>query len=206
MRFLTIALVLALSSCGAARGYPVNAPERTVVVKEEAVVLGGGCFWCLEAAYELVPGVLDVESGYAGGSREKPSYEQVSSGLTGHAEVVRIRYDPAVVPLERLFGLFYRIHDPTTVDRQGADAGSQYRSIILYSGEAQKAAALAAVRLAQADFQKPIVTAIEALDRFWPAEDYHQDFFRKNPDHGYCQAVVRTKADKAQAFVDKLVP
>ncbi|MBU0929249.1 MAG: peptide-methionine (S)-S-oxide reductase MsrA [Spirochaetes bacterium] len=171
-----------------------------------SVVLGGGCFWCLEAAYELIPGVVDVESGYAGGSRDNPSYEQVSSGLTGHAEVVRVRYDPTVVSLESLFDLFFRIHDPTSLDRQGADVGTQYRSIALYADEGQRLAAEAAVAAVAPRFQKPVVTRIEPLAAYWPAEDYHQDFFRKNPDYGYCRVVVAPKVEKARSFAEALAP
>lgn len=173
---------------------------------ERSIVLGGGCFWCLEAAYELVPGILDVESGYSGGERDSPSYEQVSTGLTGHAEVVRIRYDPAVISLESILELFFRIHDPTTLDRQGADVGTQYRSIILYADDGQKRGAEAAIATAQPRFGKPIVTRLEPLAAYWPAEDYHQDFYRKNPNYGYCQVVVAPKVEKAKSFVDQLVP
>ncbi|MBN2874991.1 MAG: peptide-methionine (S)-S-oxide reductase MsrA [Spirochaetales bacterium] len=169
-------------------------------------VLGGGCFWCLEAAYEVVPGVLDVESGYAGGTRDNPSYEEVSSGLTGHAEVVRIRFDPSVVSYRSLLDLFWKIHDPTTVDRQGADVGSQYRSIILYTTSEQKAEAEASIAAIQPSFRKPIVTVVKELEAYFVAEEYHQDFFRKNPDYGYCQVIVAPKVEKAQSFVESLTP
>ncbi len=171
--------------------------------KVQTLVLGGGCFWCLEAAYEIVPGVLDVVSGYASGSSKNPSYEQVCSGLTGHAEVVRISYDPGTVSIQELFALFFRIHDPTTEDRQGADVGPQYRSIILYANEQQKQAALTAIASASKEFRKPIVTDIDQLTVFWPAEDEHQDFFRKNPSYGYCRIVVAPKVDKAKAFLQE---
>jgi peptide-methionine (S)-S-oxide reductase len=181
--------------------------ERIVDMEGAAVaVLGGGCFWCLEAAFELVPGVLDVESGYAGGPKENPTYEQVSTGLTGHAEVVRIRYDPTVVSYKSLLDLFWKIHDPTTKDRQGADVGSQYRSMILYTTPVQKAEAIAAIAAIASDYRNPIVTQLESLGAYYPAETYHQDFFRKNPDYGYCQVVVAPKVEKAKSFVDKLVP
>lgn len=181
--------------------------ERNVNMEGAAVaVLGGGCFWCLEAAYELVPGVLDVESGYAGGSKENPSYEQVTTGLTGHAEVVLIRYDPSVVSYKSLLDLFWKIHDPTTKDRQGADVGSQYRSIILYNSPGQKSEALASISAIAGDYKNPIVTQVEPLDAYYPAETYHQDFYRKNPDYGYCQVVVAPKVDKAKSFVDQLLP
>jgi peptide-methionine (S)-S-oxide reductase len=167
-------------------------------VAYEEIVLGGGCFWCLEAAYEIVDGVLDVESGYSGGSTKDPSYEEVSSGRTGHAEVVRIRYDPSRIGLERIFDLFFLVHDPTTKDRQGADIGTQYRSIVLYANEAQRLAAEKAISLEAARWPRPIVTELKPLDAFYPAEEYHQDFYRKNPDYGYCRAVVRPKVEKVE--------
>lgn len=214
MRYLIVALIFMITSCGSgtavSQGLAESRGKADIVDKEgslsrsRSLVLGGGCFWCLEAAYEIVPGVLDVESGYAGGSRAEPSYEQVSAGLTGHAEVVRVVYDPAVVSTRSLFELFFRIHDPTTEDRQGADVGTQYRSIVLYADEEQKADAEAAIGLAQAGFREPIVTDVVALERFWPAEAYHQDFFRKNPDYGYCRAVVAPKVKKTRIFVDAL--
>jgi len=160
------------------------------------IVLGGGCFWCLEAVYELVPGVADVENGYSGGSRAKPSYEEVSTGLTGHAEVVKIRYDPAVVTLERLLEIFWTVHDPTTEDRQGADVGEQYRSIAFFADEDERRAIEASIREARKRFRDPIVTQVEALKAYWPAEAYHQDYFRKNPEQGYCRVVIAPKVDK----------
>ncbi len=165
-------------------------------VMNEAL-LGGGCFWCLEAAYELLPGVLDVESGYAGGPRQNPSYGEVSSGLTGHAEVVRITFDPAKVTYAELLDLFWKIHDPTTPNRQGADVGEQYRSVIFCADEDQRREAEASRTRAQALFASPIVTEIAPAPRFWPAEDYHQDYFRKNPDQAYCRIVIAPKLKKA---------
>ena len=162
----------------------------------ETATLGGGCFWCLEAVYENVKGVEDVVSGYAGGRTENPDYRSVCSGATGHAEVVRITYDPDVVRYEELLDIFWHIHDPTTLNRQGADTGTQYRSIILYHDEAQKKIAEASRAEAQKRFRDPIVTEIVPLKKFWPAEDYHQDYFRKNPYQGYCQAVVAPKVEK----------
>lgn len=164
----------------------------------ESLVLGGGCFWCLEAAFELVPGVVSVESGYAGGHVKKPGYKEVCEGTTGHAEVVRIVFDPKTVSVARLLELFWVIHDPTTRNRQGADVGPQYRSIILFAGAAQQEAARASIAAAQKEWPAPIVTELVPLEVFWPAEDYHQDYFRKNPNQGYCRAVVRPKVDKIQ--------
>lgn len=201
--------MLAVATLGAcsATGSPAAEQERTAKVDTSGLsnlVIGGGCFWCLEAAFEIVPGVKDVESGYAGGSRRNPSYEQVTSGLTGHAEVVRIWYDPAQVGLKALFELFFTIHDPTTEDRQGADIGPQYRSIVLYQGDEQRAAAAEAIAAAATKYRDPVVTELKALDAFWVAEEHHQDFFRKNPDYGYCRIVVAPKVRKAESFVEKL--
>lgn len=196
-----------LASYGTSRGDPVVATERMDVMDRtslSSLVLGGGCFWCLEAAFEIVPGVKAVESGYAGGARADPTYEQVSSGRTGHAEVVRIFFNPLEVTYEQLLDLFFRIHDPTTEDRQGADAGPQYRSIILYTGEDQMAAAQKAIEAASKVYRDPVVTDLEPLKEFWLAEDYHQDFFSKNPEYGYCRIVVAPKVEKARQFVDKL--
>jgi len=166
----------------------------------ESLVLGGGCFWCLEAAFKVLPGVIGVDPGYAGGAVDSPTYEQVCTGETGHAEVVRVRYDPAVVAVERIFDLFFAIHDPTTPDRQGADIGTQYRSLVLYADEAQHLAAAAAVARARAAWPKPIVTELAPLAVFWPAEEYHRDFFAKNPEHGYCRVVIAPKVRKALDF------
>jgi len=215
--FAAVSLILAACVAGAPKDASAPDPgntkavtvsaERNINMENAAVaVFGGGCFWCLEAAYELVPGVLDVESGYAGGSKENPSYEQVTTGLTGHAEVVRIRYDPSVVSYNSLLDLFWKVHDPTTKDRQGADIGSQYRSIILYTTPDQKAQALAAITGIAGEYKNPVVTQLEPLTAYYPGEAYHQDFYRKNPNYGYCQAVVAPKVEKAKSFVDKLVP
>ena len=167
-------------------------------------VLGGGCFWCLEAAYEIVPGILDVESGYAGGKRDNPTYEQVGTGLTGHAEVVKIVYDPAVISYDSILDLFFRIHDPTTLNRQGADVGTQYRSIILYANEEQKKSAEDYLSSIAPLYRNPVVTELRQLDKYWPAEDYHQDFYRNNPEYGYCQVVVAPKVEEAKIFVDAI--
>jgi len=164
----------------------------------EKATLGGGCFWCLEAVYEQVKGVEDVVSGYAGGHVDHPTYEAVCSGTTGHAEVVQITYDPNVISFKELLDIFWKIHDPTTLNRQGADVGTQYRSVIFYHDEKQKEIALKSKEEAQRYFSAPIVTEIAPLDTFWPAEAYHQDFFRNNPYQGYCQAVVAPKVEKFQ--------
>ncbi len=157
------------------------------------LILGGGCFWCLEAAFERLEGVLDVQSGYAGGSVPNPTYEQVCSGRTGHAEVVRIVYDPAKISEAQLLEWFWKMHDPTTLNRQGADVGTQYRSIMFFENEEQKKRFEASRNQAQSRLSSPIVTQIVPRSAFYPAEDYHQDYYRKNPYAGYCQVVIRPK-------------
>ena len=166
--------------------------------KTETIVLGGGCFWCLDAAYRVLKGVREVTSGYAGGRVQDPTYEQVTTGETGHAEVVQVAFDPAVLPLPDLLDFFFALHDPTTKDRQGSDVGPQYRSIILYGSPAQEGEAQAAVERAQARWDDPIVTEVRPLETFYPAEARHQDFFAKNPAHAYCQAVIRPKVGKVR--------
>jgi peptide-methionine (S)-S-oxide reductase len=161
-----------------------------------SIVVGGGCFWCVEAVYDGVPGVLDVESGYAGGKVENPSYDAVCSGQTGHAEVVKISYDPALTDEEKLLELFWKAHDPTTLNRQGNDTGTQYRSIILYANDQQRDIAVASKSKAQQSFKDTIVTEVAPLTTFYPAEKYHQDFYDKNPQHPYNQAVIKPKLDK----------
>src|SRR3954464_11623095 len=152
--------------------------------KLESLVLGGGCFWCTEAAYEMLPGVKDVVSGYAGGKEPNPTYEQVCAHATGHAEVIKIDFDPAVISVEKLVDYFWHVHNPTQVGGQGNDHGPQYRSIILYANAAQKAAAEKSKAEAAKVFRDPITTEIVALEKFWPAEDYHQDYFAKHPTDG----------------------
>ena len=164
--------------------------------RADSIVLGGGCFWCLDASYTLLPGVTHVTCGYSGGTLANPTYEQVCTDETGHAEVVKIDFDPAVAPLERILGFFWKVHDPTQVGGQGHDMGSQYRSIILYSSPEQKAAAEKSLAEAQKSRGDPITTEVVPLAKFWPAEDYHQDYFAKHPDEGYCSAVIRPKVDK----------
>ncbi len=167
----------------------------------QQAVLGGGCFWCLEAVFERVPGVKNVVSGYAGGLHPRPTYEQVSGGETGHAEVVLIEFDPVVVSFEQLLEIFFATHDPTTPNRQGPDFGTQYRSIILYQNEAQRQAALKVYQdlTAARAFGAPIVTELEPLKKFFPAEKYHQDYFRKHPNEPYCQAQIVPKLMKLRA-------
>lgn len=168
----------------------------------DSIVLGGGCFWCLDASYKLLPGVKHVTCGYSGGALANPTYEQVCTEETGHAEVVKIDFDPSVASLERILGYFWQVHDPTQVGGQGHDMGSQYRSIILYSDPAQKAAAEKSRAEAQKSRTDPITTEIVPLSKFWPAEDYHQNYFAKHPDEGYCSVVIRPKVDKLKHLLE----
>jgi len=165
--------------------------------------LGGGCFWCLEALYETFDGVKSVTSGYAGGAKDNPTYKQVCSETTGHAEVVQIEFDPAKITYDQILEIFWDIHDPTTMNRQGPDSGSQYRSVILYHDEAQKKAAEKSKNVDQSTFGGKIVTDIQPLKKFWPAEDYHQDYFRKNPNAPYCAYVISPKLQKLQKLKKK---
>ncbi len=194
--FLTLC-TLAMTACADSSSDPVK-PAAPVVIpaNAETIVLGGGCFWCVEAAYELVPGVLAAESGYAGGTRPNPSYEQVCTGASGHAEVVKITFVPAKVTRAQLVDFFWDIHDPTTLNRQGNDEGTQYRSVIYYANEAEHALLLASRDRASSAWGGKIVTEISALPAFYPAEAYHQDYYRHNPSAGYCRVVIKPKIDK----------
>ncbi len=167
----------------------------------QTLVLGGGCFWCTEAAYKCVPGVGHVTPGYAGGDEPNPTYEQVCAHATGHAEVVRIEFDPAQVSVERLLELFWKIHDPTQQGGQGNDIGPQYRSVILFADGAQKIAAENSRAEASRHFARPIVTEIAPLRTFWPAEAYHHDYFERNPDQGYCTYVIAPKIRKLEQLL-----
>jgi peptide-methionine (S)-S-oxide reductase len=174
--------------------------------KRENATLGGGCFWCLEAAFEELQGVHLVESGYAGGNGPT-TYKEVCGGETGHAEVVRVTFDPEVISYEELLAMFFTIHDPTTLNRQGADVGTQYRSVIFHESEEQKLTARALMDELKADkvFDKPLTTQLEPLSRFYRAEDYHQNYYRNNPSQGYCQAVINPKLTKFRhKYADKL--
>jgi peptide-methionine (S)-S-oxide reductase len=164
----------------------------------QTATLAGGCFWCLEAVYDEVKGVQGVESGYAGGHMDNPSYREVCNGNTGHAEVVQVHFDPNVVSYRDLLNVFFAIHDPTTLNRQGADVGTQYRSSIFYHDEEQKKIAEELIKdlNAQQIWDKPLVTQVEKLDKFYMAEDYHQEYFANNPYQPYCMAVVAPKVSK----------
>jgi peptide-methionine (S)-S-oxide reductase len=163
----------------------MNHLDAAAAKKLESIVLGGGCFWCTEAAYDLLPGVKDVVSGYAGGKEPNPTYEDVCAHATTHAEVIKVDFDPAEVSLDEVLEYFWQVHNPTQVGGQGNDKGPQYRSIILYANEAQKAAAERSRAKAAEEFRDPITTEIVPLTKFWVAEAYHQDYFAKNPNAGY---------------------
>lgn len=169
--------------------------------------LAGGCFWCLEAVFDQVKGVHGVESGYAGGQMKNPSYREVCNGNTGHAEVVQIHYDPNVVSYQDLLNIFFGIHDPTTLNRQGADVGTQYRSAIFYHNDEQKNIAETLIKdlEMQKIFDNPIVTEVVPLDKFYMAEDYHQEYFAKNPYQPYCMAVVSPKVSKFRKHFQELL-
>jgi peptide-methionine (S)-S-oxide reductase len=172
--------------------------ENRPASKTELATVGGGCFWCTEAVLERLPGVKKVISGYAGGKTANPSYEEICTGTTGHAEVIQVEFDPSVISYEKLLEVFFEAHDPTTLNRQGADEGTQYRSVIFYHNEAQHQAAARAKVAAQALWPDPIVTEISPLPKFHPAEGYHQDYFRKNPNQGYCTFVIKPKMKKLE--------
>ncbi len=170
----------------------------------KTAVVGGGCFWCTEAVYQTVPGIEAVVSGYAGGAVKNPTYAEVCRGDTGHAEVIQISYDPARISYRKIIDLFWMAHDPTTLNRQGNDEGTQYRSIVLYSTPEEKEIAEASMKKAQLHFKAPIVTEIEPLETFYPAEKYHQDFYKNNPTQPYAAAVIPPKLEKFRKAQDKL--
>lgn len=171
----------------------------------ETATLGSGCFWCAEAIYSDLEGVQSVASGYSGGSVPNPTYEQVCTGMTGHAEVVQITFDPKVISYEDILQIFFHTHDPTSLNRQGADSGTQYRSVIFYHTEAQRIAAEKVKVQAQKDWDKPIVTQIAPFTHFYKAEGYHQEFYTKNPAHPYCQVVINPKMKKFEKlYAEKL--
>ena len=164
----------------------------------QTITLGGGCFWCTEAVYVRVQGVTDVQSGYCNGKAQRPSYEQVCTGTTGHNEVVKLEFDAAQISLREVLEIFFVVHDPTTLNRQGNDSGTQYRSGIYFSQPAQEtvARAVMAEMAASGVYRSPIVTEVLPLANYWPAEDYHQDYFERNPNAGYCAFVVAPKVEK----------
>jgi len=177
---------------------PAQSTNAMNTNKLETATLGGGCFWCMEAVYERLPGVVSVTSGYAGGHVDNPTYHQVCNGDTGHAEVTQIQFDPAKTSYAKILEVFWQAHDPTTLNRQGADEGTQYRSVILYNDEKQKLVAEKSKLAAQENYLKPIVTEIVPLKKFYPAEDYHQGYYDANSNAPYCQVVITPKLEKLE--------
>lgn len=178
-------------------------PERT----KEVATLGGGCFWCTEAVFTELRGVERVDSGYSGGTTKDPSYEQVCTGRTGHAEVVQVTFDPRVLSYHDLLTVFFTVHDPTTLNRQGADVGTQYRSVVFYHDDVQKAVAQQVVRELEGKrlWSKRFVTELAPFAAFYPAEEYHRNYFERNPSGGYCQAVIAPKVSKFRSqFASRL--
>ncbi|HTI95059.1 MAG TPA: peptide-methionine (S)-S-oxide reductase MsrA [Rudaea sp.] len=197
LRQLLAGILMIVTSLGA---QAASVEKAAMPANARTITLGGGCFWCLEAVFEEFKGVVSVTSGYAGGHVANPDYEQVSSGTTGHAEVVQIVFDPSVMPLDVLLRVYFTIHDPTTVDRQGNDVGSQYRSVAFYRDAAQKAAIEKAIAetAASGEWNGRIVTQIEPFTVFYKAENYHQEYFRLHGTQPYCQLVVAPKVAKAR--------
>jgi peptide-methionine (S)-S-oxide reductase len=173
--------------------HPLNA---TPAAGREFATFGGGCFWCIEAVFEEVEGVIDVESGYSGGTLRNPDYRQVCDGTTGHAEVVRIEFDPQLIGYRELLEIFFAVHDPTTLNRQGNDVGTQYRSVIFHHSDAQKRIAEEFIAEAQASYDGEIVTQLAPAAEYYRAETYHQEYFKHNPAQGYCMVVVAPKVAK----------
>ncbi len=199
----TFLSLLAAMSTALTPAIAADPAPATPAGKTELAVLGGGCFWCTEAQYEMLKGVKTVVSGYCNGSKENPTYKEVCGGDTGHNEVIQIEFDPAVISYKEIVDYFWIAHDPTTLNRQGNDVGDQYRSGIYYLNEEQKKIAEESMKTAQKDWDQPIVTEIVPLKKFYVAEDYHQDYFVNNPGQGYCRAVVSPKVSKFRAKLAK---
>ncbi|PWJ55306.1 peptide-methionine (S)-S-oxide reductase [Dyadobacter jejuensis] len=210
---VTLGLLCSLAAISCAQSDQKKNTKSTNKVKKadrsgmEVAIFGTGCFWCTEAVFETLDGVQEAESGYAGGAMANPTYEEVSTGLSGHAECTRIYYDPKVISYADMLEAFFRSHDPTSLNRQGNDVGPQYRSVIFYTTSEQKRLAAQAIEELNASgaYPKPIVTQLQKAPTFYIAEDYHQDYFEKNPDQGYCAFVIAPKLDKfRKVFKDKL--
>ena len=193
---LCVGLLLASACAKESSANKEAAMPEIDVSNLETATFGAGCFWCVEAVFELLDGVHSVESGYMGGTVENPTYRAVCEGTTGHAEVTQIRFDPAIISFETLLDWLWRSHDPTTLNRQGYDVGTQYRSAIFYHSEAQRTAAEKSKAAVQANFEDPIVTEITAASTYYPAEQYHQDYYRQNGNQPYCARIIRPKLKK----------
>ncbi len=206
-----LALFFAASSVSGSAATIIKT-ENTMTEKEnikqfEYATFGGGCFWCIEAVFSKVRGVESATSGFAGGHLDNPTYEQVVSGTTGHAEVVQVTFDPSVVSYLQLLEIFFTIHDPTTLNRQGADVGTHYRSAIFYDNDDQRIAAERVIARLNSEkiWDNPIVTEVTALENFYAASEYHQNYFEKNPNQGYCQMVIRPKVEKFKKMFEEIL-
>lgn len=198
------AALLAVASAMNLKGEDTMGETKTV---RETITLGGGCFWCIEAVVQELKGVENAVSGYAGGTNSNPTYEEVCSGRTGHAEVVQVTFDPKIIPLKDLLGVFFTLHDPTTPNRQGADVGTQYRSAVYYHHDAQKTVVDQVIREFETNhvWSGKIVTEVAPLTTFYPAEKYHQEYYEQNPNAGYCRVVIAPKISKLRKqFLEKL--
>lgn len=198
-------LTISMSSCANNSTTFIQNDVKKGKVANDTITLGGGCYWCVEAVYERLDGVVDVYSGFSGGSIENPTYEQVCTGRTGHAEVVQIAFDSTITTVKDILEVFFVVHDPTTLNKQGHDVGTQYRSVIFYHSDAQKVIAKEVIAALEKEkvFNAPIVTAVQPMTVFYEAEDYHQDYYEKNPDQSYCQLVVRPKVEKFEKVFGK---
>jgi peptide-methionine (S)-S-oxide reductase len=207
LTLLTLFAVTCLSACGQPQNTKSKPTMSSSTDKLQTIYLGEGCFWCTEAFFQRINGVISVESGYGGGFVENPTYEQVCDKNTGHVEIAKIVFDPAIVPFKDILEVFWKTHDPTTLDRQGNDVGPQYKSVIYYVSEAQKTEALAYKEALDKSgaFDAPIVTTIEPFKNYYPAENYHQNYYNSNTNQGYCRFVIAPKLEKFEkVFKDKL--
>ena len=207
LTLLTLFAVTCLSACGQPQNTKSKPTMSSSSDKLQTIYLGEGCFWCTEAFFQRINGVISVESGYGGGFVENPTYEQVCDKNTGHVEIAKIVFDPAIVPFKDILEVFWKTHDPTTLDRQGNDVGPQYKSVIYYVSEAQKTEALAYKEALDKSgaFDAPIVTTIEPFKNYYPAENYHQNYYNSNTNQSYCRFVIAPKLEKFEkVFKDKL--
>jgi len=207
LTLLTLFAVTCLTACGQPQNTKSKPTMSSSSDKLQTIYLGEGCFWCTEAFFQRITGVISVESGYGGGFVENPTYEQVCDKNTGHVEIAKIVFDPAIVPFKDILEVFWKTHDPTTLDRQGNDVGPQYKSVIYYVSEAQKTEALAYKEALDKSgaFDAPIVTTIEPFKNYYPAENYHQNYYNNNTNQGYCRFVIAPKLEKFEkVFKDKI--
>ena len=212
MKMRTIAILIfiltSLSSCSQELGKSKEIKEpRKKIVSNDTITLGGGCYWCVEAVYEMLDGVVNVRSGYSGGKTENPSYEAVCTGKTGHAEVIQIAFDSTKTSIDEILKVFFTVHDPTTLNRQGADVGTQYRSVIFYHNDEQKRIATDIITAlnGQKVYSSKIVTEVSPMTVFYLAEDYHQDYYERNSEQGYCRMVIQPKIEKFEkVFSDRI--